>query len=121
LERELKTLLLDTGRHDSGRTNALVLAHVRGHRRLSLRAVKHALGVDEARLASVAVLRGLSLDPGTVHPFHPAVHGLKHLVAPEVFALNWVTTNAGELDRYVVFDPAILQRWSITVADLEVQ
>jgi len=120
LWRELKSLVLETGRRHAQGEHCLVVAHIRGDHRLSLRTVKHVLQVSEARLASPAMLQSLGVAPGTVHPFHPSLWVLEHLVDPEVLRLEWVTTNAGRLDAYVVFDPAILLRaTTITINDLE--
>lgn len=118
LERELKTLVIRVS--DKPTWEGFVLAHVRGDRRLALRSVKRALNVKQARLASRESLEELGLEPGTVEPFSAALWGLKHLIASEVLSLGWVTTNAGQLDRYVVFDPLVLLRASHKVVeDLE--
>jgi prolyl-tRNA editing enzyme YbaK/EbsC (Cys-tRNA(Pro) deacylase) len=100
LGHELKSLVIEI---ESG----LVVAHIPGDRRLSLRAVKRCLPTAQARLAN---LDGLDLLPGTVHPFHALLWPLHHLVAHEVLDLGWVSTNAGELTTYVIFDPALLLR-----------
>lgn len=101
LERELKSLLLRTSR---GR----VLVHVRGNRHLSLRMVKRSLGGEQAQLASRAELASLQLAPGTIHPFAPTLWRLPQLVTREILRLEWVTTNAGEANTYVVFEPHML-------------
>jgi len=103
LEHELKSLLLAC---DHG----FVLAHVRGDQRLSLRAVKSTLALEQARLAAPSALESLGLSPGTIHPFHPNLWRLTQLITRQVLMLPWVTTNAGELTRYVRFDPVILLR-----------
>jgi hypothetical protein len=42
------------------------------------------------------------------------------LVTREILALPWVTTNAGDLHSYVIFDPLILLRAQcITVGNFE--
>jgi len=87
---------------------------------LSLRSVKRALNVRQAKLASRDALDAMGLEPGTVEPFSERLWGLTHLIAAEVLALEWVTTNGGQLDSYVVFDPMVLLRSSHKiVADLE--
>jgi prolyl-tRNA editing enzyme YbaK/EbsC (Cys-tRNA(Pro) deacylase) len=101
LARELKTLLLVT---DQG----LVLAHIRGDRRLSLRAVKRLLSVNEARLADTATLIQLGVEPGTINPFHAALWELPHIISRDVLEMSWVTSNAGSLDSYAVFAPSLL-------------
>jgi prolyl-tRNA editing enzyme YbaK/EbsC (Cys-tRNA(Pro) deacylase) len=112
-EHELKSLLIDC---DRGR----VLAHVRGDRRLSLREIKKALALRQARLAAPQVLRGMGIAPGTLHPFHPALWPGVHLIARQVLAMPWVTTNAGKPDAYLVFTPLILLRAThLSVGDFE--
>lgn len=97
------------------------MVHIRGNRKLSLRAVKRQLQVNQAHLSSAHELAALDIEPGTVHPFDPALKRLPQLLSREVLALDWVTTNAGRLDRYVVFDPVILQRAPVcVVGDFEV-
>jgi prolyl-tRNA editing enzyme YbaK/EbsC (Cys-tRNA(Pro) deacylase) len=98
LQHELKSLVIQT---DAG----LVVTHIPGDRSLSLRAVKRCLSTTQARLAD---LSDLDLAPGTVHPFHARLWKLHHLVSREVLGLGWVSTNAGELTTYVVFDPMML-------------
>jgi prolyl-tRNA editing enzyme YbaK/EbsC (Cys-tRNA(Pro) deacylase) len=112
LEHELKSLLITC---DHGH----VVAHVRGSRRLSLRAVKRALAVQQARLAGPLVLSDLELLPGTIHPFHPRLWQMVHLVTCQVLAMPWVTTNAGQLESYVVFDPQILRNLGPIVENFE--
>jgi prolyl-tRNA editing enzyme YbaK/EbsC (Cys-tRNA(Pro) deacylase) len=100
LEHELKSLVIQT---DSG----LVVAHIPGDRNLSLRAVKRGLPTTQARLANV---NDLGLAPGTIHPFATKLWQLHHLVSREVFDLGWISTNAGTLTTFVVFDPRLLLR-----------
>jgi prolyl-tRNA editing enzyme YbaK/EbsC (Cys-tRNA(Pro) deacylase) len=107
LEHELKSLVIET---DAG----LVVAHIPGNRRLSLRAVKRCLPTAQARLAN---LGALDLLPGTVHPFHALLWPLHHLVTREVLDLGWVSTNAGKLTTYVIFDPALLLRARLVSVD----
>lgn len=106
LDHELKSLLItcDRGRH--------IVAHVRGGRRLSLRAVKRALKVREARLADPCDLDEYDIKPGSLCPFNEQLWPKTQLIAVEVLAMRWVTTNAGERDRksYVVFSPQLLRQ-----------
>jgi prolyl-tRNA editing enzyme YbaK/EbsC (Cys-tRNA(Pro) deacylase) len=113
LEHELKSLLVAT---DHG----LSLVHIRGTRRLSLRAVKRALDARQSHLASPSELHELGVAPGTVYPFAPVLWNMRQLVTREVLSMPWVTTNAGEQDRYVVFDPRLLmQAPAVLVGDYE--
>ena len=113
LERELKSLLIVT-------STGPVLVHIRGNRRLSLRAIKRLLSVDEARLAPASDLQELGLAPGTVSPFASTLWAMRQLVTREILRLAWVTTNAGISDAYVMFEPAILlQAPTISVGDFE--
>jgi prolyl-tRNA editing enzyme YbaK/EbsC (Cys-tRNA(Pro) deacylase) len=108
LAHELKTLILDCDR-------GLALAHLRGDHRLSLRAAKRALQVREAKLADVSRLTAIGLQAGTVQPFGPSLWGLPHLISGEVLKLPWITTNAGQDDTFIVFDPVLLLRAKHTV------
>ncbi len=101
LTRELKSLLLQT---DHG----LVLAHLPGDRRLSLRAVKRLLGTHQALLADDKLLTSLGLAPGTINPFQSELWELPHLISPHVLTMSWVTSNAGSLTTYIVFPPRLL-------------
>lgn len=102
LDHELKSLLIacDHGYH--------VVAHVRGSRRLSLRAVKNALNVQQARLADLSDLAEFGAKPGTLSPFNRQLWIRTQLIAREVLAMEWVTTNAGDDRGYVVFAPGLL-------------
>jgi len=99
-QHELKSLVLRTD-------SSLVVAHIPGDLSLSLRAVKRGLPTTQARLAN---LGELDLVPGTVHPFDARLWRLHHLVSREVLDLGWVSTNAGTLTTFVVFDPTLLLR-----------
>lgn len=103
LEHELKSLVLE---YDAG----LALVHIRGDRRLWLRAVKRSLPSRQAKLVGKDVLANLGVEMGTVTPFHPVLWELPQLISREVLALPWVTTNAGVLDEYVIFAPSLLLR-----------
>lgn len=101
LERELKSLLLACdGDH--------VVAHVRGSRRLSLRAIKNELGVQQALLADLAVLTRFDVSPGTLYPFKDTLWAKPQLITEEVLELDWVTTNYGDRFKYVEFSPRLL-------------
>jgi prolyl-tRNA editing enzyme YbaK/EbsC (Cys-tRNA(Pro) deacylase) len=113
LEHELKSLVLDTDR-------GLVVAHLRGDQRLSLRSVKRELAVDEARLATLPDLLTLEASPGEVCPFAPSIWKLTQVVASRVLPLNWVSTNAESSTKYIVFDPLLLLRAQfVVVANIE--
>lgn len=105
LDNELKSLLIacDHGRH--------IVAHVRGSRRLSLRAVKRALKVREARLADPSDLDKYGVVPGSLCPFNERLWLETQLIEVEVLAMRWVTTNAGDQKRksYVIFPPELLR------------
>jgi prolyl-tRNA editing enzyme YbaK/EbsC (Cys-tRNA(Pro) deacylase) len=102
LEHELKSLLIACGH------GYHIVAHVRGSRRLSLRAVKNALKVRQARLADLSDLAKFGAKPGTLSPFNDQLWVKKQLISRQVLALGWVTTNAGDDCGYVRFDPVLL-------------
>jgi prolyl-tRNA editing enzyme YbaK/EbsC (Cys-tRNA(Pro) deacylase) len=113
LERELKSLVL---RVDFG----LAVAHIRGDQRLSLRAIKDVYQAGQARLAGPDDLDALGVGPGTITPVLDAIWDLPHSIAFDLFDLSWVTTNAGELDTYVVFPPKLLlAARNVLSADIE--
>jgi prolyl-tRNA editing enzyme YbaK/EbsC (Cys-tRNA(Pro) deacylase) len=113
LENELKTLILHT-------TNGFVALHVRGNRSASLRSVKAALGVDQARMASNDQLRDLGLQPGTVCPILNPVWSMPHLLSRSILALDYVSTNSGKLNAFFKFRPEILlDTDSISIGDFE--
>lgn len=103
LEHELKSLLIDC---DGERA----LVHIRGNRHLSLRDVKNALALREAKLTDPDFLHQMDISPGTLHPFHSALWGGTHLITNQLLSLPWVSTNAGTPREFVVFDPLILMR-----------
>lgn len=103
LKHELKSLVLDTDRE-------LVIAHMPGDRQISLRAAKRALGAAQASLASVERLTGIGVSPGTVTPFLGPLWALYQLIDPSLLSLSWVSTNAGDRSKYIVFDPILLLR-----------
>lgn len=101
LSHELKSLILET-------SQGTIVVHVPGDKRVSLRAVKRALGTKQARLASRACLSQLGLTPGTVCAVLNPVWCLKHLISSDVLELSYVTTNDGTLKGYFVFSPKLL-------------
>lgn len=113
LERELKTLILET-------SIGLVAAHLRGNRRVDLRKVKRSLRVKQARLAPPSELDRLGLSPGTVCAVLDPVWGLRHLISPDVLASGAVATNDGTRTGYFFFDPMlILSAATVMVAEIE--
>lgn len=103
LERELKSLVLVT-------SLGIVTAHVAGDQFLSLRQVKRSLRCQEARLADGDVLNSLGVSVGTVTPFHRSIWHMRQLICYKVLQFEWVSTNSGSYDHYVVFDPLVLLR-----------
>src|SRR5258708_5564540 len=76
-------------------SDGIVVVHVPGTKMISLRSVKRALGVKQARLASLSKLAELALTPGTVSPVLDPVWSLRHLISSDVLDLEYVTTNNG--------------------------
>jgi prolyl-tRNA editing enzyme YbaK/EbsC (Cys-tRNA(Pro) deacylase) len=101
LKNELKSLVLMT---DKG----LYLLNIPGDMYADLRAVKKFLNVDEAYMASEANLRPLGVKKGTVCPAINELWNLPQLVSEEVLSLDFVSTNNGKLDEYIMFKPAEL-------------
>ena len=101
LKNELKTLVLQT-------TDGLCAVHLRGDRRVSLRAVKRFLHVKEARMLSPVEMVSIELTPGTVCPFLPPVWNMHQLLSSAVLDLEFATTNNGRQDGYFLFEPQLL-------------
>ena len=111
LAQELKTLVIRT-------TDGLVLCHLPGNRRLSLRKVKQLLHADEAHLASTIELASLGAEPGTVCPLLPVLRALPAILDPAVLEFPSVSTNDGTRFGAVFFAPALLlDNPAIRVAD----
>ncbi len=101
LENELKTLVLQT-------SDGLYAVHLRGNRRLSLRAVKNFLRTKEAYLLPAPKMESLGLTPGKACPFLPPIWTMRQLVTSELLKLQFTTTNNGTLNGYFVFPPDLL-------------
>lgn len=101
LKNELKSLILET-------SDGLVVVHLQGDRRLSLRKVKEYLSVKEAYIASNDLIKEHGLISGTVSAILDPVWSFTHLIDKDIFDLDFVSTNAGSLNRYFKFDPKIL-------------
>ncbi len=101
LSNELKSTVLQT-------SMGIVCIHTSGNVRISLRAVKEALAVKEAYLASYEELNSLGLSPGTVSAVLEPVWSLPHLISRRLLSHKYVSTNNGTLQGYFKFDPKIL-------------
>lgn len=101
LRNELKSLILET-------SDGIVVAHLQGNRNLSLRKVKNYLGVKEAYVAGNDLIVDHGLKSGTVSAVLDPVWSFTHLIDKDIFDLEFVSTNAGFLNRYFVFDPKTL-------------
>jgi prolyl-tRNA editing enzyme YbaK/EbsC (Cys-tRNA(Pro) deacylase) len=101
LANELKTIIVNT-------TLGIRAVHVPGNRKVSLRAVKRALGCRQAFITSPESLRTLGLEPGTVCPVLDPVWAMTHLISAAVLELEFVSTNNGTLSRYLRFPPQLL-------------
>lgn len=94
LENELKTLILLVSQE-------LCCVHVRGDLYVDLRKVKQYLNSKEARLAPVESLAHLGVQPGTVSPYVDEIAALPHLVCRSLLRADFLSTNAGRLDRCI--------------------
>lgn len=113
LDHELKTLILTTPRGE-------VALHLLGDSEASLRAVKNAIDVKEASLASEATLTAMGLQPGTVCAVKDPVWSLPHLITRRVFSKDYVSTNNGTLRGFYRFHPSKLwEADSVMVGDFE--
>jgi prolyl-tRNA editing enzyme YbaK/EbsC (Cys-tRNA(Pro) deacylase) len=94
LENELKTLILLVSRE-------LCCVHVRGDLYVDLRKVKQYMNAKEARLAPLESLVHLGVQPGTVSPYVDEIAALPHLVCESLLRADFLSTNAGRLDRCI--------------------
>lgn len=102
LSNELKTLVLA----EPG--GEVLVCHLRGDDHLDLRAVKRIVGERDVALASPARLKDLGLGPGTVYPFSSTLAERRHLIDDSLSTLSFLSTNAGDLREFIVFDPSAL-------------
>jgi len=101
LRNELKSLVLMT---DKG----MYVLNITGNMYADLRAVKKFLGAQEAYMASADNLKCLGVQKGTVSPVIDELWRLPQLVSEEVLALDFVSTNNGKLNEYIIFEPTEL-------------
>ena len=101
LRNELKSLVLMT---DKG----LYVLNLPGNTRADLRAVKKFLNVEQAYMASEEDLSPLGVRKGTVSPVNKKLWSLPQLMSEEVLSLEFVSTNNGKLDEYIIFKPTEL-------------
>ncbi len=104
LSCEIKHLLLET-------SLGLCMAHLPADKNTSLRWVKSVLGVAEAFFAdpSKHFKANPLVRPGTISVLVEPFWSLLHLIDPEVFERELMTTNDGRLFGDVQFDPRILK------------
>ena len=113
LKHELKSLILTT-------SDGMVVLHLRGDRKVSLRAVKNALNVKQVYLLPINELEKLGIGAGTVSAVLEPVWAMPHLISRSVLALEYVSTNAKVLDKYFKFKPELLlQAKSTLIGDFE--
>ena len=98
LPNELKTTILST-------TNGYVAVHLPGDGQISLRAIKNALEVQVALIATAEELYQLELSNGTVSAVLEPVWSMPHLFSKRVLTFDFVTTNNGTRSQYFKFDP----------------
>jgi len=101
LQNELKSLILDTNK-------GLYLLNIPGDRFANLRSVKTILNVKNAYLADHNILNNLKVQSGTITPLLKQIWALPQLLSLEVLKYDFVSTNAGVLDKYIIFKPKIL-------------
>jgi len=105
LKNELKSLILNT-------SIGLYLLNIPGDSLANLRSVKMVLNVKEVYLAGENILHKLRVQAGTVTPLLEQIWELPQLLSLEVLKCEFVSTNAGVLDKYIIFSPKILMTHS---------
>ena len=48
------------------------------------------------------------MQPGTVTPVLPQIWALPQLLSEDVLQLDYVSTNTGLIDKYIIFNPQLL-------------
>ncbi|MBK8256215.1 MAG: nucleotide-binding protein [Polyangiaceae bacterium] len=115
LANELKTLILSTQK-------GFLALHLPGDAPASLRSVKNALEVDQARLASDKDLRTFGLMPGTVCAVKDPVWSMPHLISRRLLKMDFVSTNNGTHRGFYRFHPSILlEAKSVMIGQFESQ
>ncbi len=101
LSAELKSLVVSTN-------CGVLLVHVSGADRLSLRRLKRARNLSQAYLAPPSVLHEMCLTEGTVCPFLSSLWTVPHVIDQRLLAQESVSTNAGTQTSYIDFSPRVL-------------
>ncbi len=101
LANELKSMVINS-------SAGFVVVHLPGDGQISLRAVKNALEIKNARIASKEDLYELHLSPGTVSAILEPVWSMPHLISKRLLTQDYVTTNNGTRSQYFKFDPVKL-------------
>jgi len=113
LDSELKTLIMTT-------TKGFVALHLLGDGKASLPAVKKAIDVKQASLASIADLTSLGIQPGTVCAVKDPVWSMPHLITRRVLSKEMVSTNNGTHRGFYRFHPTVLlEAESVMIGDFE--
>ncbi|HEY6350046.1 MAG TPA: TIR domain-containing protein [Candidatus Angelobacter sp.] len=113
LENELKTLILRTSR-------GYVALNLPGDSAAAFRAVKSALEIEQACLASPDEIKALGLSPGTVCAVKAPVWDMPMLVSKRLLTLSFLSTNDGTLRGFYKFEPSVLlQAHHVMLGDFE--
>lgn len=98
LRNELKSLVLRT-------SNGLYILSLAGNMYANFRTIKRTLGVKEACMTSDCELQLLGASKGSVNPMLKKMWELPQLLSEEIFELDYVSTNSGKFNEYVIFSP----------------
>lgn len=101
VKNELKTLVLETSK-------GICTINISGEKQISLRKIKKFLQVNEAHLASNEILNILNLIPGAVCPFLNQLFVLPMLIDKDILNLQFLSTNNGTRNRFILFPPDLL-------------
>jgi len=102
LQNELKSLIIDT-------SIGLYLLNIPGDKLANLRSIKKAIKVKEAFLAGEDILSRLKVEAGTVTPLLSRIWNIPQLLSLDVLEYDFVSTNAGTHNKYIIFNPTILK------------
>jgi prolyl-tRNA editing enzyme YbaK/EbsC (Cys-tRNA(Pro) deacylase) len=102
LKNELKTLVIETD-------DDIYLLHLLGDEKADFKQIRKLLNTKKAQLLCKEKLLTLfAVTPGTVNPFSSKLKNQPQLVSEEVLRSEFLSTNAGTLYEYVIFEPSLL-------------
>jgi len=107
VSEELKSLVIETKKE---KEKKYWMVHLPGDKELNYEEVRRILDVEKVQLVNEETLLKLfGAQPGTTNPFtNNELKKLPQLLSEDLFFKEKISTNAGNLDDYLLFSPALL-------------